>query len=560
MKNRGIAVIGQSLKDEGFEVSYLDFNKMIFIPPENSLDFSSRKGLYGISVNYKQFNTTKNLINRIKNDNQDSLVVLGGILPSTFPKEVLERSDADVAVIGRGDFSIKQIADYYINNDAQLSDILGIAYKQGKEILFTGKRRQNEQIIQPDPDYYEPRHIIVSRGCTGKCVFCSNNSESDYLPKQGLVLADSGVLMDRIKMGVKEKWDTFYLEDVSVGVHKKFFDSLYDNIRKGSIPGDVGFVLPIRVDDFLRRRKVLENLLEEGVSFNFEVGYEAGSDALLNLIGKMVNFEQNLMVEGIIRNWALKYNSSSATRVCRSADFITFSHPNMCYEDCVDNFKFLHDLFKNNEEMQWFNFDEVLFDWYEQFGKVTNRLHLQPFTPITKSIVSDFSELIGGEDVFNYVSDGKSVACDFRDADANMVCMFTNNFWKDCDGFFNRLANIRNNFQKIIVRLPIDNYCHEKKVCFRDYPSLNFEENTPKIHDLLSNIDFSDYDSTTGFLTLVYDRLRPSRLLANFMNANFKLDYEGAVSLEEFYIIYNALRAFDDLQCQFMEKQGLECE
>lgn len=125
-------------------------------------------------------------------------VVIGGILGTTLPEQVLEECPADVVVRGEGEIAFAKIL-----NDEPWENIPGLAYRDsgGSIVVHPKRSEQLRDIAQiPPPGYdfrpmrkyalWSPRgdkaknertlSIISSRGCPFTCSFCS-------IPEKGQV-------------------------------------------------------------------------------------------------------------------------------------------------------------------------------------------------------------------------------------------------------------------------------------------------------------------------------------------------------------------------------------
>lgn len=124
----------------------------------------------------------------IKDSFHNSILVMGGVYPSTLPEEAIKLSSADIVIIGEGEIPLSQIA-----GRKKWEEIKGIVFRKDGEIVKTGHGETVHNIENdiPMPSYdlrpmerciqWSPRgnkqdrtlSVVSSRGCPNRCRFCS---------------------------------------------------------------------------------------------------------------------------------------------------------------------------------------------------------------------------------------------------------------------------------------------------------------------------------------------------------------------------------------------------
>lgn len=125
-------------------------------------------------------------------------IVLGGIHPSIFPKEILkEHSYINYIIIGEGEDSFPKLIEAHFNDGRLIKNVDGIVYRENGEVIINPKTKFIENLDDlPFPAYdilnlkgyyfdtirwYNPKNlpiniplpIISSRACPNRCTFCS---------------------------------------------------------------------------------------------------------------------------------------------------------------------------------------------------------------------------------------------------------------------------------------------------------------------------------------------------------------------------------------------------
>jgi radical SAM superfamily enzyme YgiQ (UPF0313 family) len=147
--------------------------------------------LIGISFMTPQSLAAYDMARMIREKCPDTGLVAGGVHTSALPEEVLEFFD--MAVIGEGEVSFKEIADYFVRNEGSLDQIKGLALKEnGRVIKNTPREFIADLDMLPFPSWHhldlskykglgmgldeeKPFMVVLSsRGCPNDCIFCAS--------------------------------------------------------------------------------------------------------------------------------------------------------------------------------------------------------------------------------------------------------------------------------------------------------------------------------------------------------------------------------------------------
>lgn len=135
------------------------------------------------------------LIAMAKREKPDLIVITGGPHSSALPEDVLERSVADVVVIGEGEVTLSELVRIVARegklNPADLEAVSGIAFRDAAGGIQRTSTRPYADLdsltfpardILPREDYHgyylakrrPAAPMMISRGCPADCVFCAN--------------------------------------------------------------------------------------------------------------------------------------------------------------------------------------------------------------------------------------------------------------------------------------------------------------------------------------------------------------------------------------------------
>lgn len=318
----GAMYIARSLMDEGHIVRIDDCHmekiseKEIYkIISEFSPDVIGYSAI--VATSYKFVKETSR---KIKELFPNTKIIIGGGLTAATDI-VLKNTDVDVAVIGEGDLTVKELIKS-IEQKTDFSNIKGIAYKENNNIIYTPPRSliQNLDVLNYpafelidvgkytlnvvdflkrfkiytnwDKRFFSPHRqtqilrIPTGRGCIASCAFCYRHMRGlrhfsfDYLFRYIEYLMD------------KFKTNQFSFGDECFSSNKKWVWEFIEEIKKRKL--DIMFqILGMRVDTV--DREILYALKEIGC-WMIEYGFESGSQKILNIMGKNITVQDNINV------------------------------------------------------------------------------------------------------------------------------------------------------------------------------------------------------------------------------------------------------------------------
>jgi anaerobic magnesium-protoporphyrin IX monomethyl ester cyclase len=317
----GAVYIGTWLKQNGYEVELLNLDINRICNKEVIEHITKLKpDVVGFSaIVSTSYGYVKELTFALKKYSADLKIIMGGQL-SNAANVVLSSMPMDVVVIGEGELTTVNLLKAF-QNDQNLQEIPGIAFKQGNEVIFTppGSQVQNLDSL-PDPDWdlinmdfylvdpferwgsfnitknFDHRFtekkrqgkksftIMTGRGCSDWCSFCCRNIK-------GLRKNSADRILDMMEHLIK-KYNVGYFTfgDESFSSHKKWVLDFLKKLDERNL--DILFyVLGARVDTI---DKELLIALKKSGCFMIEYGFEHGSQRMLDLMEKRSTIAENL--------------------------------------------------------------------------------------------------------------------------------------------------------------------------------------------------------------------------------------------------------------------------
>ena len=191
---QGIAYLTVALLENGHDVDI--YEQDIHHYPEKHLTQTldnEKYDIVGLSFigGYYEYRKALKISDAINKSNQRPFYVVGGHGPSPDPEYFIKKLNCDAVVIGEGEVTILDLIDH-LEHKKPLNDVLGIAYRDGKNIVKTSDRPLVEDIdslMMPAYHKFNILHyrllrmpncsktdfimpLLSGRGCTFKCNFC----------------------------------------------------------------------------------------------------------------------------------------------------------------------------------------------------------------------------------------------------------------------------------------------------------------------------------------------------------------------------------------------------
>ena len=298
----GLAYIAAVLEAEKHAVRIIDIDaETLGNEGLGKIIESEKPDMVGITATTPVFYSALGIAEIVKINSSTTYTVIGGIHATLMPGECAENDFIDFVVVGEGEKTIVELLNS-IQNKSDFSNIRGLVYKKGKEIIQNEGREpiqdldaipfparhlfKNQKYTYPDALRYPACPIITSRGCPGNCTFCT----AKFLHGKRFRCRSAENVLDEIESlikgyGVREIhiWDDNFITN-----RNRVF-AFRDGIVKRNIKVLFSFPNGIRAD-FINR-DILKALKDFG-TYSVAIGVESGNQNILDMIQKGIKLEQ----------------------------------------------------------------------------------------------------------------------------------------------------------------------------------------------------------------------------------------------------------------------------
>ena len=334
----GMAWITSFLQSKGVPTTLVDL-QVNDIGVETLLQIHKPK-IVGIGgTPHTRFESFK-LAHRVKLYDPAISVIYGGSHASFTADDTLRHiSDIDIVVRGEGELTTHRIVSRVLKRSLDLTDILGISYRQNGEIVHNPDvERIRDLDILPFP-YRDPQamkkynllldflnvpavSVISSRGCPVNCSFCSASA----MFGTQLTFRSAQHIVDEIEILLKENnYQGVKFFDSTLTLHRSHVEALCAEIhrRKLKFPWEC----EIRVNGM--SHNLLRTMKEAGCYY-VDFGVESASPSVLKSMHKGITLEH---VENVF-HWTK--DLGIYTKV-----FFTFGHIDETLDDARKTVEFM---------------------------------------------------------------------------------------------------------------------------------------------------------------------------------------------------------------------------
>ena len=346
----GLLCVASYLMQAGHTVKVLDLN----CHDEAEVDQLLETGEYGIvGVSMLSFHRAQpyGLINRIKDTYGDQIkVVVGGVHATSVPDLLVDRYPVDAVVIGEGEITFKELADFWLKGEGgPLHSIRGLYTRENRRHPFRPVIADLDTMPLPDygqldlDQYYSVMvrnrsnyvhrgvpfrdakfaNLNSSRGCLGRCTFCNA-----FVHWRGETRAYSADALFQHLVHLHEQWgrNLFYFNDDAFGQDPQLVIDLCKKIHEAKLP--IAWFADTRVD--VVTDESLHWMSEAGC-FCLSYGVESCSQTILDNMKKGTSVDQVVNAFAMTKKWGIKaYALLMIGNVGETDETIQETHRVMC--------------------------------------------------------------------------------------------------------------------------------------------------------------------------------------------------------------------------------------
>jgi anaerobic magnesium-protoporphyrin IX monomethyl ester cyclase len=262
--------------------------------PQNLVKAAQNADIVGITSISHNFLKALQIAESIKQENPETIVVMGGAHVTFTDIEILQNSCIDIVVRHEGEETMLDVINALQRGD--LSGVEGITYKD-KNII---KQNQNRPFIKDldglpfpardlfDREYYygadKVIQVISGRGCPFKCMFCSASSMWGHKVR---LRSPKNVVDEIEQVNTVYNTDKFGFVDDTFTIVKKNTIKICEELLTRGL--DIQWGCNVRVDTI---DTPLVTLMKKAGCTRFFIGVESGNQKTLDFMHKNITVDQ----------------------------------------------------------------------------------------------------------------------------------------------------------------------------------------------------------------------------------------------------------------------------
>lgn len=302
----GLAYISSYAKINGHSIDLIDLRKLsgwdVF-----KVEVEKRSpGVFGISSMSCDYGMALRCIEIIKHIDKSSIVIIGGVHATVALEEVAANPNIDYIITGEGEISFSKL----------LSDIES---EKTPDRIIKGASSNIEELPFPDRELFDFESgelktpwlphmpspfsaLIIGRGCPFYCSFCQP-AERMIFDGKVKIRSIENVMEELSYLEKRYNIKSFLIHDDLFIIHPKYVDEFCKEYKRKGF--NQTFACQARADIIEKNEEIIKKLADVGLSC-LMIGFESGSQRILDFLKKGTTIEQNRNAVKICRKYGIK--------------------------------------------------------------------------------------------------------------------------------------------------------------------------------------------------------------------------------------------------------------
>jgi len=300
--HHGLCHISSVLKKSGHDALLIDLRQLFGWEELQRMVRDMAPDIVGITLMSLDFDAAVKAAEMIKKVKNSIKVIMGGAHPTLMESELIDNKNVDYIFKGEAEVTLPRILSEILNGNVTHKVIKGEI--PDLEKIPHEDRRLFKILEAPIVPFLKMPFItaIAGRGCTYNCSFCQPAERIMFGPRLRRMSVEKfidglGIAIDDMGFNSLMIHDDCLLEDTKwVELFLKHYSKR--GFRKS-------FVCQSRVDIIVKYPKLLKSMRKYGLEMLL-IGFESGSQRVLNFLRKGIAVEQNYKAADICKNLGIR--------------------------------------------------------------------------------------------------------------------------------------------------------------------------------------------------------------------------------------------------------------
>lgn len=331
----GLAYISSYAKSKGHIIDALDLRRMKGWD-EFKDEISKRSpGVFGVSSMSVDFGVAIEAIKIIKDIDKGSIIVLGGVHATVALEDSSQIIEIDHIVTGEGEIAFTDALERLERKESLPRVIEGttpnintLPYPDREIFNFRDGEMKTPWLAHMPLPFIS---MITTRGCPFKCTFCQPAERMVFGGKARFRDVDN-VIAELMLLRNKYNFKSLLIHDDLFTFNKKWVLEFCKKYKKNGF--NQIFTCQARADFIAQNEDAVREMKESGLSC-FMIGFESGSQRILDFIQKGTTIEQNRKAVEICHKYGIKIFANymfgipaeTKEEVFTTIDFIRWARP-----------------------------------------------------------------------------------------------------------------------------------------------------------------------------------------------------------------------------------------
>ena len=306
----GLASLSSCLKEKGHEVRLIDLRRLRGWEAYEAVIKGEKFDCIGVTANTSEHDDALESGRRAKRVQPSILIIAGGIQPTLFPEEFLERGRGRLCAEGggRGRHYGMDREPFRLSTGFPGQDTRPRQDTVRRQTLYSLWRDYRKRILFPSLGRYLGTPIIemiAHRGCPWNCKYCCGPGGREVFSKVR-VRSVGNVMQEMSALWQRYRFRSVLFQDDQFLIRSKWTENFSFAMHEwGFVKKDIRFAASMRADTIVENEPLMRKLKDAGLEIAI-VGFESFSDRMLTWMNKGVTKAQHLEAVRILRDLKLK--------------------------------------------------------------------------------------------------------------------------------------------------------------------------------------------------------------------------------------------------------------